>query len=287
MRRLLWLIWLPCLVAADPRSAPPGPDEPSHCPACHRLEHEAFQRSLMAMAARTPDFLREWEGRGRAKHCLTCHAPSGGEGVECPDCHGDDGHPYSRLHTPQVCARCHDAPGELTVRSYRQSSAIRRGEQCLDCHLTQGGDRHEFIGPQRSGFLAGVARLHLSLRRDGQNYTLLVKISHRAGHALPGGTTGRSVWLLVDTLAREGRQLARSTWRFGWAYDPGRGWQDWTLPPGPGKVIEIPLKGDAEAASIEVRLIYRFRPGPLDLPDLREVELDRKRFALPVEMGES
>ncbi len=287
MRWLLCLMWLPCLAASDPGSPPPGPGEPSHCPDCHRQEQEAFQRSLMAGAARTPDFLREWEDKGRAKRCLACHAPSGGEGVVCRDCHGDAGHPYSRLDTPQVCARCHDAPGELTVRSYRQSPAARRGEGCADCHLPPAGDSHDFIGPQRSGFMAGVARLRLSLRRDGESYTLLVRITHRAGHALPGGTTGRSVWLVVDTLAQEGRRLARSTLRFGWTHDPARGWQDGTLPPGPGKVIEIPLKANAEAASMDVGLIYRFQPGPLAVTDPRELELDRKRFALPIEMGES
>lgn len=287
MRWLLWLMWLPCLAAAESQSTPPGPGEPSHCPDCHRQEHEAFQRSLMAIAASTADFLREWEGKGRTERCLTCHAPSGGKGVECRDCHGDAGHPYPRLDTPQVCARCHDAPGELTVRSYEQSSAARRGERCSDCHLPPAGDSHDFIGPQRSGFMTGVARLRLSLRRDEKSYTLLVKITHRAGHAMPGGTTGRSVWLLVDTLAKEGRRLSRSALRFGWTHDTDQGWQDMTLPPGPGKVIEIPLKADVEAASIEASLIYRFQPGPLEVPDPRELELDRKRFALPIEMGES
>ncbi|MEJ2590120.1 MAG: hypothetical protein P8178_01760 [Candidatus Thiodiazotropha sp.] len=287
MSHWLWLMWLPCLVAAAPRTAPPAPGEPSHCPDCHRQEHEAFQRSLMARAAGTPDFLREWEDKGRAKRCLACHAPSGGEGVACRDCHGDDGHPYARLDTPQVCARCHDAPGELTVRSYRQSPAARRGERCPDCHLPPAGDSHDFMGPQRSGFMTGVARLRLSLRRDQESDTLLVKISHRAGHALPGGTTGRSVWLVVDTLGQAGRRLARYSLRFGWTHDPALGWRDWTLPPGPGKVVEIPLQRETAATAIDARLIYRFLPGPLEAPDPRAVELDRVQFALPVEMGES
>lgn len=287
MRRLLWLIWLPGLAAAEPQSAPPGPGQPSHCPDCHQQAYESFRRSRMAVAARTPDFLREWESKRRAARCLACHAPGGGEGVECGDCHGDTGHPYPQLETPGVCARCHDAPGELTVRSYRQSPSQRRGEGCLDCHLPPAGDSHDFAGPQRSGFMQGVARLHLSLRRDEEGDALLVRISHRAGHALPGGTTGRSVWLLVDTLAQEGHRLAAYAYRFGWMHDSNRGWQDWTLPPGSGKVIEIPLKGNTEASSIEARLIYRFQPGPLEVADPRQLELDRKRFALPVEMGES
>jgi hypothetical protein len=284
---LIWLMWLPGVLASEPNSAPPGAGEPSHCPDCHQKEQKSFQRSRMAIAARTPDFLQEWADKGRVERCLACHAPSGGKGVNCRDCHGNAGHPYPKLQTPQVCARCHDAPGELTVRSYRQSPAARRGEQCLDCHLAQAGDSHDFAGPQRSGFLQGVARLRLSLRRDEGGDTVLIGINHRAGHALPGGTTGRSVWLLLDSFTQDGRRLARSAFRFGWYHDLTQGWQDETLPPGSGKVIEIPLQDTSGVRVIEARLIYRFRPGPLDAPDPRQVELDRKRFALPVEIGES
>ncbi|MEJ2455120.1 MAG: hypothetical protein P8103_13320 [Candidatus Thiodiazotropha sp.] len=289
MRRLLWLLWLPGLALAEPQTAPPGPGEPSHCPDCHRQETESFKRSRMAVAARTPDFLREWKSKGRVERCLACHAPSGGKGVECGDCHGDTGHPYPRLETPAVCARCHDAPGEVTVRSYRRSPAARQGEGCLDCHLDTTPGSHDFAGPMRAGFLEGIARLRLSLRRDegGDTLTLLIGIRHRAGHALPGGTTGRSVWLVVESFAPDGRILERSTVRFGWFHDSRMEWRDRTLPPGPGKVIEIPLQGAAEATSVEARLLYRFRPGPLETPDPREVELDRARFALSHKMRES
>ncbi len=286
MSRLLWLLWLPGLAFAQPQT-PPGPGEPSRCPDCHRQEVESFLRSRMSVAARTTDFLREWAEAGRADRCLNCHAPTGGEGVACGDCHGDTGHPYPRLETPAACARCHDAPGEVTVRSYRQSPSARRGEGCLDCHLAERGGSHDFTGPTRVGFLSGIARLRLSLRRDGAGDTLLIGIRHRAGHALPGGTTGRSVWLTVEALAADGRRLSRSVHRFGWLHDGALGWRDRTLPPGPGKVIEVPLEGIAGTASVEARLVYRFRSGPLEAPDPREVELDRARFALPPEMGES
>ncbi len=293
MKRLLWLIWLPALAAASQSQTPaPAAGEPSYCPECHRLAFASFRRSRMASAARTPDFLREWTDKGRPERCLACHAPGGGEGVECRDCHGDTGHPYPRLETPEVCAPCHDAPGELTLRSYRRSAAARRGEGCEECHLeNRGGENrdgsHDFVGPTRPGYLQDVARLHLSLRRDDGADILLVGIRHRAGHALPGGTTGRSVWLLVESLSPQGRIVSISTRRFGWTHDPDRGWKDRTLPPGPGRVVEIPLKSGTGASSMRARLIYRFKPGPLELPDPREVELDRAGFALPAEMVES
>lgn len=291
MKWLLWLAFLPWAAGAESVMLPPGVGEPSHCSDCHQREQREFARSLMARAATTPDFIREWEGKGRAQRCLTCHAPSGGQGVTCVDCHNDGGHPYAQLATPQVCARCHDAPGELTIKRFLQSPAARRGEGCLACHRSDAGSDsgggHDFMGPARRGFLQGVARLRLSLRRDAGGETLLVRIGHRAGHALPGGTTGRSVWLVVETFTRERRRLGKAVYRFGWYHDTGLGWQDWTLPPGPGKVIEIPITRGRDTALIEARLIYRFRPGPLSTPDPRAVELDRARFALPAEMGES
>lgn len=278
------LALLPWTVGAGLAVTPPGAGEASYCPDCHQKEQLEFERSRMAVAADTADFISEWQGKER---CLACHAPSGGRGLVCRDCHGDSGHPYAKLATPQVCARCHDAPGELTVRSFLQSSAASRERGCLACHLPKEGDGHDFIGPTRAGFLNGVARLRLSLRRDVGGDSLLVRIGHRAGHALPGGTTGRSVWLVVETFARGNRRLAKSLYRFGWYHDATLGWQDWTLPPGPGKVIEIPIKKGADAVLIEARLIYRFRPGPLEDPDPRELLLDQVQFALPSEMGES
>lgn len=281
MRWLIGLALLPWASVVEPQVKPPAEREASHCPDCHQQEHLEFERSRMAVSAKTPDFVSEWESKGQPLHCLTCHAPSGGEGVICRDCHGDTGHPYPKLVTPQICARCHDAPGESTVRSFLQSPAAKRGEGCLKCHLSEEGSSHDFLGPSRSGYLKDVARLHIAMRRDGQNDILLLRISHRAGHTLPGGTTGRSVWLVVEFFTQEMRRLVRSCYRFGWYHDTKLGWRNWTLPPGPGKVLEIPMKNSVDTALIEARLIYRFQPGPLTEPDPREVELDRILFALP------
>lgn len=244
-------------------------------------------RSLMAVAAGTPDFISEWGRAGKAAGCLRCHAPGGGDGVGCDDCHGDGGHPYPRLAVPETCARCHDAPGELTVRSFSQSPSARRGEDCLDCHLPGQGGGHDFKGPARAGFLNDVAKVRIALRRMAGGDTVLIRVSHRAGHALPGGTTGRSVWLVVESFGEEEQPLARSLFRFGWYHDPTMGWRDETLPPGPGKVIEIPLAVSGKIVRIQARLIYRFRPGPLDNPDPREVVLEQVVFALPSGLGES
>ncbi len=251
------------------------------CIDCHKDVQAEYKHSRMAVAAQTMAFLEEWQGKGKDVRCLDCHAPSGQDGVVCIDCHGGGDHPYPKLKVPQVCARCHDAPGEVTVRSYRDSPAVRQGKDCLDCHLEGERTGHYFRGPSRPGFLEGVASLKMSMRRDGDGYTALIRVGHSAGHALPGGTTGRSVWLVVKMMDKEGKLARKSLFRFGWYHDPEMGWQNKTLPPGPGKVIEVPLVGGEMSGSVQATLIYRFLPGGMERSDPDQVILARARFDLP------
>jgi len=97
---------------------------------------------------------------------------------------------------------------------------------------------------------------------------------------LPGGTTGRSVWLLVRELGSDGKLLKETRFRFGWLHARGAGWEDRTLPPGPGRVIEVPLSGNRTKA-LQADLLYRFRPGGLEQPDPDQVLLDRAEFVVP------
>jgi hypothetical protein len=248
----------------------PG-DETAPCGDCHPRQQAGFQRSRMAMAARTPAFLEEWRQKGRPDTCFACHAPTRGAGVACTDCHGSAGHPYPGLSLPAVCAPCHDAPGELTLRSFRDSPAARRGEDCLSCHLPGEGFSHDFRGPRRRGFLQGIATLAIAFRREPAGDTALLRIRHRAGHALPGGTTGRAVWLLVEQRDVGGRVVAERHYRFGWLHSPTAGWRENSLPPGVGKVVEVPLH---EAAGvIRAKLIYRLRAGGLEIADPDQVVL--------------
>ncbi len=271
---LLTLIAIREVISAESETA-------ESCIGCHQETQAEYSHSRMAIAARTPAFLEEWQGKGKDKRCLECHAPSGQEGVICIDCHGAGEHPYPTLEVPQICARCHDAPGEITVRSYLDSSAARQGKDCLDCHLTGERTGHDFRGPSRPGFLKKVARLKLSIRRDEDGYTALIRISHSAGHALPGGTTGRAVWLVVETIGSDGKSVGKELFRFGWHHDTQAGWRNQTLSPGPGTVLEVPLSNVDIPGSVQATLVYRFLPGDLDQPDPDQVILDRARFELP------
>lgn len=280
MKWLVLMTLIPLLAWGGQNLQPPPSGEPSYCPDCHQKEHAEYIQSRMAYAARTPTFLYEWKTKGKAEHCLDCHAPSRKDGITCIDCHGSTGHPYLKLDVPEVCARCHDAPGENTVRSFRSSPAARRGEGCLDCHLE--GDRvsHDFKGPSSSGFLEGVAKLRIALRRDVGGYTALIRIRHRAGHALPGGTTGRSVWLVVEEVNAENVVRHQKQYRFGWVHDPQAGWEENTLPPGAGKVIEVPRVNPEETRFLRAKLIYRFIPGNLEKYDPDQVVLDMTEYVL-------
>ncbi len=265
---LVILCWLPMLVWGA--QAYPE-DAGAACVDCHPKQQAEFQLSRMAVAARTQDFLNEWQQQGRPAGCLDCHSPGHSDGVSCADCHGRATHPYPKLSVPEVCEPCHDAPGEITLRSFRDSAAARRGEDCLTCHLPSREFSHDFTGPTRAGFLDGIASLAIAFRRDAGGDTALLRIRHKAGHALPGGTTGRSVWLLIEQIDGRGVQLDQRQYRFGWLHAPASGWRVNTLPPGAGRVIETPLLTAARV--IRAKLIYRFRPGGLDVVDPGQVTL--------------
>jgi len=253
------------------------------CFECHTSINEAFAGTRMAGAASSADFSAEWRRMDRPAYCLGCHAPSGGKGLICSDCHGAGPHPYPKVEVPAVCGRCHDAPGESTVRRFLAAPAARRGVGCLDCHLgdvSEGAD-HAFQGPTVKGFLDGVAEVRVFLREEGSAPRVaIVRITHKAGHALPGGTTGRSLWLLVQGVKADGEEAWRETVRFGWEHHPDGSWLDRTLPPGRPAILELDRPERAEAVRLRAELWYRFRPGPLDEPDPRAVLLSHLKLDL-------
>lgn len=254
------------------------------CADCHAAIVQTFATTRMAQGAGGEVFRREWMDQGAPEDCLVCHAPSGGAGLGCNDCHGRGGHPYPRLQVPDICARCHDAPGESTVRRFRERPPALQGKGCLDCHLPPGGTKagHGFIGPSVPGFLDAVARLRLSLREDPDaGAIVLIQISHRAGHALPGGTTGRAVWLVVSGLEADDTPLWRETARFGWEQHGRDDWHDRTLPPGSHRLLEIALDDRASVRHVRAELWYRFVAGDLDTPDPRARRLDVVELDLP------
>ena len=261
---------------------PAAAEEPPGCATCHPDQAAAFSRSAMADAARGEDFLAEQATAPKPRRCLRCHAPNGGPGVGCSDCHGAGPHPYPKLQQPAVCARCHDAPGENTVRSFLASPAAAADQRCSDCHATAGGRfSHDFRGPTRKGFLDGVASLRLFLRQDPEATIATIRIRHRAGHALPGGTTGRAVWLRVQGLDRAGSPRWNREVRFGWEHLPGGEWRDRTLPAGQPTRLEMVISPVPGVRRLRTQLIYRFRPGPLGTGDPASVVLDSMVTDLP------
>lgn len=254
----------------------------SDCSDCHPDQATSFNRSAMAGAAVSESFVAEQSTVSRPLRCLRCHAPGGGAGVACVDCHGTGPHPYFRLNQPEVCGRCHDAPGENTVRSFRSSPAAAAGQRCSDCHaMDEGRFSHDFKGPNRSGFLRGIASLRVFLRTDPEHLVAIVRIQHRAGHALPGGTTGRSVWLRLLGRNQAGTTIWEKSHRFGWERQADGRWLDKTLLPGAPTRVELPLAMLSELRGLRLELIYRFRPGPLDADDPAAVILDTMEIGLP------
>ncbi|CAA6603657.1 exported hypothetical protein [Rhodospirillaceae bacterium LM-1] len=250
------------------------------CESCHLETHRQFAATAMAKAARSDDFIQEWGQGGRNPACLSCHAPSGTEGVVCVDCHGLGPHPYPRLSVPETCARCHDAPGESTVRRHKTSLAARRNLNCLSCHVKPSAGSHGFIGATDPAFLRTAALLHLAVRNDLGKQILVAAIRPRTGHALPGGTTGRSVWLVIKGMGRGNAERWRETWRFGWWQGPKGEWEDATLAPDIGANLEVAEPGRQGTDWIEAELIFRFRPGPFEEPDPRQVTISKAQMTL-------
>ena len=280
--------WFSVLVCALTGAAVPAATElPSRegqpCIDCHEEIIRSFNTTRMAAAATSTDYVAAWNASERASHCTGCHAPSGGKGLICADCHGPGPHPYPELSVPRNCARCHDAPGENTVRSFMKGPAVKRGQDCLSCHLeTDRPDRdHGFRGPSTPGFLRDVASVQAFLRKnpDGDT-TALLRVAHKAGHALPGGTTGRSVWLIVTGIRDDGAEAWRESIRFGWEHHPDQGWVDRTLPAGRPITLELPNPVRNQARRLLAALWYRFRPGPFEEHDPRQVRLDVQEMGL-------
>lgn len=278
-----WGTWLAAALSGLIwNSALAGEGVQSSCEGCHVEAAAAFGRSAMSRAASTPTFLAEWKHKGEDKACLACHAPSGGAGVQCRDCHGGGDHPFSKLDVPNVCARCHDAPGELTVRSFLQSQALKDGYGCLDCHAeSQGGDVHDIAGPSRAKFLTGVGRLRVSVATGPQGDVAVVSISHSAGHALPGGTSGRAVWLVVEGVDDVGVTVWRALTRFGWEHASDGSWTDKTLKPNRTAIVEIGDLHRAGARKLRTSLVYQFTAGEYDAPEAVHEQMDQVEFSFP------
>ena len=252
------------------------------CSHCHEDEARSFSRSVMASAAKTPGFLREQALSSHPERCLRCHSPMRTNGVGCQDCHAGGKHPYAPVPVPQVCGKCHDAKGENTLGSYRLYRRRGGTRNCTACHAIEDGRfSHDFKGASRKGFLERVAGSRAILLGKKGARRLLAAIRHRAGHALPGGTTGRSVWLVVTGIDDEGRVSWEKRRRFGWLRTSKGEWLDQTLPPLETVTVEIDIPDDANVRRIQTELIYSFRPGTLVQSDEWTRTLDKNEIHLP------
>lgn len=263
----------------------PGAEITDDCVACHVQQQASYARSQMAQAASTAGFLQEWQDNQFANSCLNCHSPSRTGGVVCADCHGADVHNANADVEIAVCARCHDAPGENTLRSYRTSPAASRGIHCASCHLDVKRSGHEFIGPSSAGFMRDVMKLRLSVKKQHAALNALVQIRHSAGHALPGGSTGRAVWLLFAAYDEHCHLIHSEHARFGWLYAADGAMQDYSLPAGKSTVVEFSVAQPEKVAAVRVSMLYRFVAGTLEIRDARQILLAQKDYVIKQEFN--
>lgn len=254
-----------------------------NCVQCHREAVQAFSQSAMSQTATTRSFEREWAEKGNDQDCLACHAPSGGQGIQCRDCHGLAEHPVDKVGVPGVCARCHSAPGETTVHMYLASRSFKDGRDCIDCHSGKDGENvHRFKGPNVDGFLIGVARIRAGILAEQGRVNALIRISHRAGHSLPGGTTGRAVWLVAEGMDDQGQSVWSKRVRFGWVHDGRGNWRDETLRPDTHTQVRLENIRRSGAVRLRVALFYQFAAGDFDaVPGSTRRALDQVELEIP------
>lgn len=164
---MILLFLVACLADLGPRSASAFD---GRCGDCHTDHTAAFATSRHAVAATSGLFRDTRESAPDPEFCDSCHAPRGGDGVSCLDCHAAAGNygaengqlvldltgpirgsrgldaPHASAAEPfladsELCATCHqiDGPGAFHERPYTHwlgSAASARGEGCAECHMS-------------------------------------------------------------------------------------------------------------------------------------------------------
>lgn len=203
-------------------------DRPSResCGGCHPRELEEWSRSLHAQAWTNAN-VRNATKDFTIAECRPCHSPRSifetgldvrpalretnqADGVHCLSCHGlADGvaatrtipdapcRPIAepRLSQADHCYPCHQ-PTHHAFDEYRTSRAFRRGTRCMDCHMPRredGGGRSH--GPH-GGLNADFVREALDWEARLVGREVVLALTNRTGHKLPGEIPSRS--LLVE-----------------------------------------------------------------------------------------
>ncbi len=256
---LLIMIFLAPIMSS---AAPPDNDK-SNCAQCHPFEVKTFHQSAMSRAAQTANFKEQWQDADNAIACLDCHAPSSAHGVTCNDCHGESIHlKVTATMDTDVCARCHDAPLENTYRHYRSRPAALAKANCIDCHMRPSdlGIDHNFRGPDSPDLLSKAVTLRWLVQEAGDPSIYLI-IKNRTAHAIPGGTSGRSLWLLIKNQSGEWQPMQR----FGWLQTERKYWIDYSLPPGVNRLrFQIPEEG-LSIDQPKLALWLQIAPGKLQI----------------------
>lgn len=212
-------------------------DETNVCEQCHPFETQTFRLSAMSRAAQTTGFLTEWQRENKNTACLDCHAPSSEKGLGCIDCHGSESHVSEPRRQEGICARCHNAPLENTYRHFETRPISLVEKRCIDCHIrpSPSGVDHQFPGindytlRQSSIFLRWI--IH-----KGEPLTIDILLQNRTAHAIPGGTSGRALWLVIRYQENAWMPLRR----FGWFQDKDRRWFDFSFTTGTSQ-LSFPL----------------------------------------------
>lgn len=277
------------------------------CAECHPAVFAEWEDSHHAFAYENPE-VRKLSNDFRNEECLACHTPrpvldfepgervlaraaDRGTGVDCLSCHqGPNGgmasgtlqpsssapcQPYheARMTSVQHCASCHNQ--HKTIDQWHAAPEHLKGENCLDCHMTEtfraGGRRgrhHGFPAAHDKEALLRAARIDGGI--DALGPWVSVE-NYGAGHNFPTDERSRAADVQVRWQDANGTWGDwEHVWRFRDPYRDEVDLENTQLPSGETWKETVPAPDGAQRG--EARLLYRTQPY---LPDDESVELGR------------
>lgn len=205
------------------------------CNVCHFPE--PFAIPAMGVEEMTKPKARPKGKEAGGLSCASCHLTPEGQirgphAVKAP--HATVADPA--IQTSAMCAYCHSmgkrVPGKQTQTFLEWRDDFNKpglGKQhCQDCHMprtvrkvaedfdnpARAVARHLWTGGRSQQRLASALSLAISQQAKGKSDLAFHVINVGAGHSVPTGSNRRAIYLNVEVMDKDGRNVARNEWMF-------------------------------------------------------------------------
>ncbi|KAA0894083.1 hypothetical protein [Oryzomonas rubra] len=205
------------------------------CNVCHFPE--PFAIPAMGVEEMTKPKARPKGKEAGGLTCASCHLTPEGQirgphAVKAP--HATVADPA--IQTSAMCAYCHSmgkrVPGKQTQTFLEWRDDFNKpglGKQhCQDCHMprtvrkvaedfdnpARAVARHLWTGGRSQQRLASALSLAISQQDKGRSDLSFHVINVGAGHSVPTGSNRRAIYLNVEVMDKDGKNVARNEWMF-------------------------------------------------------------------------